>query len=131
MLREVLSNPGDFFAGWRPVRVARVAVKYQRIGLQRSFEFFLIECNCLVVVVRTHNFEFETVVHKPSSCTARSRQSSCPMPAGHQMNVVPLWSCAQRTKQCCQALMVSKPESNVLSLARWPAIPDTIWSIGS
>jgi hypothetical protein len=43
ILRELLSKFGDFFTGWRPVRLACVAVKHQRTGLQCFFEFFLTE----------------------------------------------------------------------------------------
>ena len=65
-LRELLSKPGKFFAGWRPVGVARVAVEHQGTGLQGLFEFFLTKYNCLVVGVRTNNFKVQSVAHEPS-----------------------------------------------------------------
>jgi len=40
-------------------------MEHQRTGFQRFFEFFLTECNCLVVVVRTNNLEILPVAHKP------------------------------------------------------------------
>jgi len=51
--------------GGRPVRVACITVEHQRAGFQRFFEFFLAECNCLVVVVRTNDFEINAVAHEP------------------------------------------------------------------
>jgi hypothetical protein len=51
--------------GRRPVRVACIAVEYQRSRFQFRFELLLIERNCLVVVVRTYNFEVYPVVHEP------------------------------------------------------------------
>jgi hypothetical protein len=41
-------------------------VEHQRTGFQRFFEFFLTECNCLVVVVRTDNIEVQAIAHEPS-----------------------------------------------------------------
>lgn len=51
--------------GGRPVRVARITVEHQHSGFQRFFEFLLAECNCLVVVVRTNDFEINAVAHEP------------------------------------------------------------------
>jgi hypothetical protein len=65
ILRELLSEVGDFFMGGRPVRVACIAVEQQCAGFQRFFEFFLAECNCLVVVVGTNDFEINAVAHEP------------------------------------------------------------------
>src|ERR1022692_2187222 len=78
-LREMLPKIGDFITGWRPVRVACVTVEHQRAGLQRFFEFFLTERNCLVVVVRTDNFELQSVAHEPSSLL-RDLSSFCIAP---------------------------------------------------
>ena len=63
LLRELPPKIGDFIAGWRPIRVARVTVEHQRAGFQRLFEFLLSERNCLVVVVRTDNIELQSVAH--------------------------------------------------------------------
>ena len=68
ILRKLLSEVGDVFMGGRPVRVACITVEHQRAGFQRFFEFFLAECNCLVVVVRTNNFEIYAVAHEPPAC---------------------------------------------------------------
>ena len=65
VLRELLSKFGYVFVGGRPVRVACITVEHQRTGFQCFFEFFLTECNGLVVVVRTNNFEIYAVAHKP------------------------------------------------------------------
>jgi hypothetical protein len=65
ILRELLSKSGNVFVGGRPVRVACITVEHQRTGLQRFFEFFPTECNCLVVVVRTNDFEINAVAHEP------------------------------------------------------------------
>src|SRR5580692_11547925 len=65
ILRKLLSELGDVFRGGRPVRVARITVEYQCAGFQRFFEFLLAECNCLVVVVRTNDFEIDAVAHEP------------------------------------------------------------------
>jgi len=51
--------------GGRPVRVACITVEHQGTGFQRLFEFLLIECNCLVMVVRTYNFEFHAIARQP------------------------------------------------------------------
>jgi hypothetical protein len=66
MLRELPSKLGDLFSGRRPVRVTCVAVEHQRAGLQRVFEFLLIESDRLIVVVWTVDFKFQAVAHKPS-----------------------------------------------------------------
>ena len=49
--------------GWRPVRVTSVAVEHERTGFQSLFEFFAAECDGLVVVVRTDDFEVEAIAH--------------------------------------------------------------------
>ena len=59
----MLFKLGDFFARWRPVRVARIAVGYKRVGLQRCLEFFPSEPNGLVVIVRTVGIELHAVAH--------------------------------------------------------------------
>src|SRR5277367_22369 len=64
ILRKLLSEVGDVFMGGRPVRLARITVEYQRAGFQPFFEFFMAECNCLVVVVRTNDFEINAVAHE-------------------------------------------------------------------
>jgi hypothetical protein len=66
MLRELLSELGDFFTGWRPVRVACIAVEYKCVGLQRCLEFFPSERNCLVVIVRAGRIELQAVAHELS-----------------------------------------------------------------
>src|ERR1022692_3153320 len=66
MLRELLSELGDFFTGWRPVRVACIAVEYKCVGLQRCLEFLSGEGNCLVVIVRADGIEFQAVAHERS-----------------------------------------------------------------
>ena len=55
----------EFFRRRRPVRLARVAVEHQRTGLQLLLEFFVTERHCLVMIVRTHNFEIDTLAHTP------------------------------------------------------------------
>ena len=65
MFREQLANFGDVFVGGRPVGVARITVEYQRTGFQRFFEFFRTECNRLVVVTWTYDFEINAVAHRP------------------------------------------------------------------
>jgi hypothetical protein len=62
----LLSKFDDFFTGWRPICVARIAVEHQRTRLQRFFEFFLTESNCLVVIVRTFDTKLQAVAHEPS-----------------------------------------------------------------
>jgi hypothetical protein len=64
MLRKLLSEVGNIFVGGRPVRAACITVEYQRTRFQCRFEFFLTECNCLVMVVRTYNFELDAVAHR-------------------------------------------------------------------
>jgi len=93
ILGELFSKPGDFFTRWRPVRVAGVAVEHQRAGRQRFFEFFLTECNCLVVVVRTVSLELQAVAHEPSCCLLNFVDSSrrpFDGPAGNKLYVQPL-----------------------------------------
>src|ERR1035438_1223736 len=58
-LRELLSELGDFFTGWRPVRVACIAVEYKCVGLPGRLEFFPSERNCQFVIVRE---EFEAAL---------------------------------------------------------------------
>jgi hypothetical protein len=65
ILRELLSNFGIVFMGGMPVRVACITVEHQRSGFQHFFKFFLTECNSLVVVVRTNNFDTCAVAHEP------------------------------------------------------------------
>jgi hypothetical protein len=48
-------------------------VKHQRAGFQRFFEFFMAECDCLVVVVRTYNFEIQVIAHEPPTVCELSR----------------------------------------------------------
>jgi hypothetical protein len=59
----LLSKLGDLFTGWRPVRIACIAVEYQCTGLKCRFEFITRESHRLVMVVRTYNLERQTVVH--------------------------------------------------------------------
>jgi hypothetical protein len=66
MLRELLSKSDDVFVRRWPVCVARIAVEHQRVRFQLGFEFFLAECNRLIVVVRTYNFKIYAVVHESS-----------------------------------------------------------------
>jgi hypothetical protein len=40
-------------------------VEHQIIGFQCFFEFILTECNRLVVIVRTNNFEIHSLAHGP------------------------------------------------------------------
>jgi hypothetical protein len=65
ILRQLLANFGNVFMGGRPVRVACIAVEHQRARFQFRFELFLIECNCLVVILRTYDFEVYAVAHQP------------------------------------------------------------------
>src|ERR1700679_3241092 len=65
MLREPLSDSSNLFTRRRPVRIARITVEHQSIGFQRFFEIFLVEPNCLVVVVRTDGLEIKVVAHEP------------------------------------------------------------------
>jgi hypothetical protein len=62
-LQKPLSEVGDVFMGGWPVRVARITVEHQRARFQLFFEFFLTECNCLVVVVWTNDFEINAIAH--------------------------------------------------------------------
>jgi hypothetical protein len=78
-LREFPPKAGDFFTGRRPVRIACVTVEDQRAGLQRFFEFFPTERNCLVVVVRTVNIELQSVAHDPSCRFEICRVFACAM----------------------------------------------------
>ncbi|MCU1335020.1 MAG: hypothetical protein JWO19_601 [Bryobacterales bacterium] len=64
-LGQLLANFGNVFVGRRPIRVACIAVEHERSRFQFRFEFFLIECNRLVVVVRTYNFGVYPVAHEP------------------------------------------------------------------
>src|ERR1035438_2966980 len=73
ILRELPSNFGNVVMGGRPVRVACIAVEHQPTGFQRLFEFLLTECNRLVVVVRTYNFEIHVVAHEPPAARAIRR----------------------------------------------------------
>ena len=73
ILRELLPEFGNVCTGWRPVRIACIAVEQQVIGFQPFFEFFLTECNCLVVIVRTNNFEIHTLAHEPPAARALRR----------------------------------------------------------
>jgi hypothetical protein len=64
ILRELFPESGNVLVGGKPVRVASIAVENQRIGLQRVFEFFLTECNCLAMVVRAYDLEIRAVAHE-------------------------------------------------------------------
>src|ERR1700683_98142 len=59
--------------GGRALRVACITVERPRPRFQRFFEFFPTKCNCLVVVVRTNNFEIHAVSHKPPPDRAMRR----------------------------------------------------------
>jgi len=59
--------------GRRPVRVAGIAVEYQRPGFQRFFEFLMAERNGLAVVVRANDFEIYPVAHEAPAARAIRR----------------------------------------------------------
>ena len=52
--------------------MSQIAVKYQRIGLQRSFESFRATATVWLWSFGQDSFELKAVVHKPSSCTLRN-----------------------------------------------------------
>jgi hypothetical protein len=60
--RQLLTKFGDFFAG-----IARIAVEHQGARLQRVFEFFKIESNCLIVIIGTNDVKVQARTHEPSS----------------------------------------------------------------
>jgi hypothetical protein len=64
MLRELLSKFDNVFVRRWPVRIACVAVEDQSVRFQLGFEFFLAECNRLVVVIRTYDFKIYAVTHE-------------------------------------------------------------------
>jgi hypothetical protein len=64
MLRELLSKLNNVLVRRRPVRIAGIAVEYQRVRFQLSLQLFLAECDRLIVVVRTYNFKIDTVAHE-------------------------------------------------------------------
>lgn len=64
ILRKLLSKSGDVLVGGKPLRVAGIAVKNQRVRLQRFFEFFPAEHNGLIVIVRADDFEILAVAHR-------------------------------------------------------------------
>jgi len=72
-LRQPRANFGDvFMRGW-PVRIAGITVEHQCAGFQLGFEFFLTECNRLVVIVRTNNFKIHAVAHEPDGSASAVR----------------------------------------------------------
>src|SRR5690242_18999500 len=96
MLRELLSKFGNFFTGWRPVRIACITVEHQCAGFQRFFEFLLSERNRLVVVVRTYNFEIHAVAHEPPVACEIADLSRCRRDAlpGIQSQILMFWQFA-------------------------------------
>ena len=73
MLRELLPKPDNVFVRRRPVRVASIAVEHQRVRFQFGFEFFLTECNRLVVGHSDIRFQNSyAVAHESSRSLARA-----------------------------------------------------------
>jgi hypothetical protein len=79
--RQLPSKFGNFLTGRRPIRAASITVEHQRAGFQFLFEFFLIECKGLVVVVRTYGIEIQALAHEYIDGSAKLRRQDLRHPA--------------------------------------------------
>jgi hypothetical protein len=79
---------------------------HQRTEFQLFFEFFLAECNCLVVVVRKYYFELYAGAHEPPAACEYPDSSRCPLdaPPGSQQKTNPA-SRAIRPCACLNSLV--------------------------
>ena len=66
-LSELFAKFGNLLVRRRPVRIACIAVEYERARFQLCLEFFPVERNRLLVVVRTYDLEIHAVAHEPPS----------------------------------------------------------------